>query len=220
MSLELANANVVIVANQFNPSVVSQLWLVENGLASRDDFLPGCVFTEVIANVTTRDFGLFVVAPQLQFAPRGDQEGHQRIITERLGKLVELLPHTPYSAIGLNFTWHIIPRDKDTGKLSRSLFFRGDSPLFDAFNTSDARFGGYLSKDALGCRLKLDVKPITVTLKEDNKDENRIQFAFNFHADIGKDESASKQISAVLTKWGEANALAENLMKQLSNGAE
>ena len=39
-----------------------------------------------------------------------------------------------------------------------------------------------MSKDTLGGRLKLDVKPITVS--QEGEEVERIQFAFNFHVDV------------------------------------
>jgi hypothetical protein len=214
--VELVTANVVVVANQFNPSIVTQLWLVENELVSRDDFLHGGFFTEVVANVPTRQFGLFVTPPQLQFAPAPDSEDQQRIITDKLGRFLQLLPHTPYSAIGLNFVWHLKPEDGDTARVTRELFFREGFPLFRAFDSPDARYGGYLSKDALGCRLKLDVKPIAITSPEGV--DNRVQFSFNFHYGIIHNaESPVSQIQRVLDQWNQARQITFDIVEELAN---
>jgi hypothetical protein len=216
MTVQLAHANVVIVAKQFNPSIVNHLWLVENGLVERDEFRQGCVFTDMLANVTTANFILFAAPEQLQFTPLGDPDGHQELITRVLVRLVEILPHTPYTAVGMNFTWHILPEGAAFGEFARGLFFDRDRPLFRAFDTEDARFGGYLSKNELGCRLKLDVKPIVATAN--NEALELMQFAFNFHLDVPKDRNGVGAILALLNRWNEAREITSSIMQTVQEG--
>ncbi len=47
--VESRTSNAVIVAHQFNPSVVNQLWLVDNDIVSRDGFQEGCVFSDMLS---------------------------------------------------------------------------------------------------------------------------------------------------------------------------
>ncbi len=47
MRQDLAGSSVVIVAQHFNPSVATQLWLVGTELAAESDFQPGCIFADV-----------------------------------------------------------------------------------------------------------------------------------------------------------------------------
>ena len=56
MHRELIGSSVVVVAQNFNPSVTSQLWLVRNGVVPEGDFLPGCIFTDLLVQVRTRRF--------------------------------------------------------------------------------------------------------------------------------------------------------------------
>ena len=70
---------------------------------------------------------------------------------EKVGAIVRLLPQTPYAAVGLNFTWLVQPSASDYDGFCRALFFR-TNPLFTPFDTGDARFGGYLSRDVLGSK--------------------------------------------------------------------
>lgn len=211
MSVQLATVNAVIVARHFNPSVVNQLWLVENQLVAREDFRPGCVFSDMLSNVVTRSFVLFASPEQLQFTPLGDSDGHQQLATDTVGRLVAMLPHTPYSAAGLNFTWHLRPEGFGVGDLSRALFYANERPLFRAFDADDARFGGYLSKNAMGCRLKLDVKPLTAQMNEEQIE--LMQFAFNFHLDIAEKRNPVDMIQGLMKRWNDARALTTELMQ-------
>ncbi len=202
MSFELAASSVVIVAQQFNPSVMGQLWLVRHEILGEDDLRPGSVFTDVMVQVNAREFSLMVVPHQCQFSPQVNRESEQELVIEKVGAIVRTLPHTPFRAVGLNFTWHLMPEASDVPAISRSLFFVEGGPLHQEFADEDARFGAYLSKNALGARLKLDVKPITTSVEDEEVE--RIQFVFNFHKDVADEEDPVDCIEHLLRQWDNA----------------
>jgi hypothetical protein len=209
MKSQLVGSNVVIAARHFNPSVFNQLWLFRNELVSEEEFEPGSVFTDVFVQVKTPRFVLLVVPDQLQFVPLKQDEDDEHLIEEKVGRIIELLSHTPYIAVGLNFVWHMNLDDLDIRGLTRQLFFKADSAFFKEFDTDDAQFGGYASKDMFGCRFKVDIKPITV-LEEPRE---RVQFAFNYHKDIMHPIKVVQEIKEVLGHWNEARAESERLVK-------
>ena len=98
--------------------------------------------------------------------------------------------------------------------LSRKLFFRADDPLCQAFNTEDARFGSYMSKDVIGCRLKLDVKPVTINLPEGTIE--RLQFAFNFHRELTENNGVDGIVD-LLTKWDSAQKMAFDIVNSIKD---
>lgn len=199
MSIELVDANVVVVARQFNPSVLSQLWLVRKGLVGEEDFREGCIFTEALAQVNTDEFNLLVVPPRAQFSTHVDRQRQQQLIVHKMGGLVYALPETPYRAVGINLTWQMIPDAETISDLSRRLAFVRDSQVHRMFDSEDARFGAFLSRDSLGCRLLLSVKP-----EEISEGNEVLSFAFNYHRDIGQADDAPQVITEVLARWNEA----------------
>ncbi|MHC4400542.1 MAG: hypothetical protein ACYTG0_12775 [Planctomycetota bacterium] len=213
MPIELAGSNLVVTAHHFNPSIFSQLWLARNGVLGEDEFSPGCLFSDQVANVESLGFGLLVVPPQMQFVPRVSPDCQGDLVRDKVGTIVRALPHTPYTAIGLNFLWHAVPEDGDVAALTRVLFFTPDRGICQLFDADDARFGAYFSRDALGCRLKLDVKPIS-RQREDGRRE-LVQFAFNFHLDVPRDEN---QVIAAIERhlgiWDEARAEATRIVEE------
>lgn len=211
MRIESVGRNTVIVANQFNASILNQLWLVRNNILDEDDFEPGCLFTEALIQVRSRQFNLLVGPPQLNFEPKGTSEAEAQLILDKVGAIVRMLPHTPYTGVGLNFVWHVSPDDGDVAALSRELFFRLDGPLCGPFDSPDARFGGYFSKDVLGVRLKLDIKPVTGI---DNGQREFLRFAFNFHRDLGPEEPVERILDA-LRQWGPAKDQAQRILDRL-----
>ncbi len=95
MSFELVNSNVVIAAQQFNPSVLSQLWLVDNHVIERDEFEPGSMFTEMIVQAATAEFIILITPQQLQLTPRGAEDQQQATLSsnalDALSKLCRTL---------------------------------------------------------------------------------------------------------------------------------
>jgi hypothetical protein len=215
MTTDLAISNVVVAANQLNPSIFKQLWLVKNGIVDEDDFGDGCLFSDPAVSVESEKFRLLVVPPQLQFVPKVPPEEQEQLVIEKVGAVVEALPHTPYTAVGLNFFWHLRPEDGNVPALTRRLFHVPEKPLFRQFESEDSRFGGYFSKDILGCRLKLDIKPVFLPPKEEAGNREVLQFAFNFHLDIPQDgEDAVTCIQRQLECWNDARDEATKIVKE------
>lgn len=214
MPAQIVHCNVVVVARQFNPSIFTQLWLVKNKLASESDFDEGdSVFTPPFVQVRVPKFALLVLPEQMQFAPRPAEGNHGAVVREKVGRIIQALPETPYSAVGLNFHWMLAPAQEDYSALCRALFFR-DNPLYSEFESADARFGGYLSKDIFDARLKLDVKPTTVDTPDGRAE--KLLFAFNFHADI-KGESAVEHIERMLARWDDASTYAAQVVQKMES---
>ena len=208
MEIKITNKNVVIVAHQFNPSIVNQLWLVKNGILSENDFDINCVFTPVISQTQAHEFTLLILPEQLQFAPKLEVKNDDALVFSKVGRIIEKLPHTPFSAAGLNFIWHISAPEKNMGDFTKSLFWR-DNALFREFDYEDARFGAYLSKNVLGSRLKLDIKPVFRT--DDSKRIEILQFAFNYHVDL-LGEKKVNDILELLKQWNDAKNLSERII--------
>jgi len=218
MSIQLAGANVIIAARQFNPTVFSQMWLVRNELLVEEDFGPGYLFSEAVVQMTTPQFLLLVAPNQLQFTPSDQVEGQQALILDKVGRIVNRLPHTPYVAIGLNFVWHMLPEQVGVEQLSRELFFKEDSELYRRFDAENARFGAYLSRDIFGCRMKLDIKPISVD-GEAMGGPHRLQFAFNFHRDLAESADSVRRIEEMLGRWDEARTESLQIVEALQRRA-
>jgi hypothetical protein len=203
-----AGSAVVVIAQQFNPTVVSQLWLVRHGLIGENDVQEGSIFSDAFVQLASPQFNLLLLPNQLQFVPLESAGTQQALVLAKVGTIVRELPHTPFRGLGLNFNWHLTAPDADMNTLTREMFSVPERPLYQQFATADARFGAYLSKDYAGFRLKLDIKPVVVPLPEAG--EHRLQFAFNFHCDIG--ENGSAQIESQLARWNDARDEAERII--------
>lgn len=214
MKLEMNPANVVIIARQFNPSIISQHWLIKNGIFTEEEIQPDSIFSPLIATFQSRDCQVLVLPEQLQFAFKPSDHSGQELLIAKLGKIVQALPHTPFIAVGLNFSWQIYEEDgAANAALGRKLFFRDTSPLYQFFNAEDARFGSYMSRDILGCRLNLDIKPVISAPQEGAT--VRLHFGFNFHLQLDEGDSVDIILN-LFKKWDEAKETAASLIKQIA----
>ena len=217
MSLQLATANVIVLAHHFNPTITDQLWLARNFVVRENEMVPPFIFSDMLTQVQTSDFHLLIVPDKCQFTPAPALENAQPLITERVGIIVRELPHTPYTALGINFVWHFTQDDLDLNEVTKDLFFVPRKPLHHIFDVPDARFGAYLSKDSLGFRLKLDVKPV-LGLRTDGSKIDLIQFECNYHRAIEESEEAVDVIIQSLTQWGSAHTEAREIVTAALEG--
>ena len=123
------NPPAVLVANQFNLSIFSQMWLAKQGVLDAEGTVnPGSIFSDNVVQVVTPSFLLLVFLEQLQFAVSVPHDQQQSLVTGKLGKLVQAAPHVPYSALGLNFYWHLIPEGEETSDMTVTTWGGQDPP--------------------------------------------------------------------------------------------
>lgn len=206
--MQFINENAVVTANKFNLSVISQIWLVRSGVVDEDDWEAGSIFTPALIQFATPSFGLLLVEDRLQVIPRGNGD-HQEVVSRVIGRIVETLPHTPFTGIGINFTWHLASGRHSPYETQRALFFQANGPLGQEFDCADARYGAYYSRDVGNIRLKLNALPITIN--SPNGREERTQFLFNFHADV----TDAGQIMERLNRWNELKEQATSLISRV-----
>jgi len=178
-----------------------------------DQFLPGCIFTDNVSQVISSDFRLTVLPNQLQFTPLVPETDQGNLARDKVGPIVELLPHTPYTAAGVNFVWHVRPEDRTVYQFERELFPNQNGPFIRHFQDPDSHFGGYFSRNILDCRLKLDARPVDVP-RDDEQPEVFLQLAFNYHRDLS--ENAVADIHSHLNNWEQARNFAPDLVMSLA----
>jgi hypothetical protein len=203
MTISLINSAVVVAAQHFNPSVAGQYWLIQNGIVLKEEFGIGAVFTDVLVQVPTRDFLLVVTPENCQFMPAPNYERQQELIAERMGRFLTLIPHTPFTAVGLNFAWQFFPEHVSINDACRRLFFVETSALHSQFDLPDARFGAYLSMDVWDCRLRVEARPTLVSLP-DGQQSHYIQFAFNYHLGVMGRPKPVDDVIKLLGRWQQA----------------
>ena len=211
--IELKDCNIVIIANNFNTSIINTVWLYKNNIFSEKE-IQGSTSLPIMVEVQAKDYIFHLIPDRLQFSVNPMYEAAKELLISKIGKLIQLLPHTPFSAAGLNFTYHVKPSDEDISKLSRSLFCNNQSKLFNNLTTDDVRFGGYFSKNLIGTRFRLDAKPITISKKAIK--EEFLQFSYNFNINLNVDDSNTTKIIDLFNKWDEAKKICNKLTSNIN----
>jgi hypothetical protein len=216
---EIVLSNAVLLAENLNPSIFRETWLVKEGVFTENEIkVEESFFSSTAVNVLTPHVALLVVPERLQLAFKTDEK-QDEIIMKTIGNIVKALPHTPYKAIGFNFDWVTEPTDQNNfPKTLQEMFLSDKNPLRNSFNTEDTRFGMYVSKDELEMRLSLDMKPIIGSGEKAGKEA--LKFHFNFHKSISIDnrEKAVEIISETAKKWLDAKKISEDIVKEVSKG--
>ncbi|MBW2740580.1 MAG: hypothetical protein JRE64_17445 [Deltaproteobacteria bacterium] len=212
-NIDLVDCNIVIIATTFNVNILNTVWLYKNKIFTEEE-LQGTTCLPVLVEAQTNDFRLHLIPDRLQFSISPKYKKAKELLLLKIGGLIKLLPHTPFKAAGLNFTYHVTPSDKDIYKLSRSLFCNEKSKLFDDLDEENVRFGGYFSKDLLGTRFRLDAKPIKVAVQNIKKE--MLQFSYNFNISLTQDDDHTKIID-LFNKWDAAKSICQELTNKINS---
>jgi hypothetical protein len=198
MNVTLSNPfrSIVLIANTFNPSILRESWLIENDIIAKDDFLEDTVFSSNGVQVVSSKFVLTATDTHLQLMLK--ESGGVLEVNNVLLKLVGLLKHVNYIAVGFNFDWELRPINDSNLNLARLLFYSEQAPVYSLLNQEDAYFGGYVSCNFLRGRMKLDMKPRVLFIDNEKKQDEFIHFNFNYHHDIN---SKSNEVIEIIGLW-------------------
>lgn len=201
------DATVVLVANGFNVPIFNQLWLHKNGIILESEFGANSLFTPAAVNVVTDDFELLVLAERIQLKLL-KLERSDEIIQRVVVRIVEQLPHTPYTALGLNFGFRLTPEDERRFvEMTRLIFFCDKHPLLSEFSEGNSLYGGYLSKDIFGARMKLHMTP--------TKKQGKLSLLLNFN--VHKDTSKPDEIAQMLRSWMTVHEYVDSLALKMNS---
>jgi hypothetical protein len=174
---ELKDCSIVILAQNFNPSIFNQYWLIHKDILKEEEVLPNSIFTPAGVQVFSKDFNLLIMPDQLNLVFNNENSPLDILI-----KIIKKLPEIPYKALGINFNYKVYQAEDEVTKLSQEIFFNKSSALYKSFHTPDARYGAYMSRSFKKSRLKLDIKPCISQVKEAHP--QYLLFNFNFHIDL------------------------------------
>jgi hypothetical protein len=218
MLCELADSSVVVVAHDVNLSIFRGPWFKRQAILTDEELSGEIVFAPSLVRIDTPEFDLLLLPDRVQFRPKTNvaAERSQDNLLRVLGGIVTTLPHTPFTAAGLNFGYIICPQDQEQ-------FFdwhrtRLASPFAMAqtgsAEGSGARYGSYFSVAWGDMRLRADLKPVRLEDPAGNRLE-RVMAKFNYHADLQSDVSVN-ELLAIIGRWRTAGQHALAIAEALS----
>lgn len=219
--IEPVTGSIVLTAENFNPSIFSQLWFVQEGLFAAGDFQGPSMSTPDLAQHVIGKMRVLVIPPKLDFSFPPDDELSGQKACETVRKVSELLPHTPFQALGLNCIYSVrFESVADVPGITGRLFFPSDSPLRSEFASGDSRFGGYFSKDIFGARLRLDIKP--GRQDGESSDKQLLTVNFNLHTGLQLPDKVKRlqAISERLEHWSAYHAKCLAIVETISKAVD
>ncbi len=202
--------NIVVIARNLNPTLFNQHWLIINEFVTQEELSKGgSIFTDDTVQINADKFVLTVTQQQMIFVPKLLSDISSEI--EVLKRIIEKIPETPFSAVGINFTYQILENEPSASSIfdyARKLFYNGELNLYKQhFSDASCNFGAYLSKNVEGvsdARLKLNILPIN-DMADDGPDK-RLQLHFNYHLEYNISIDKAEKIVSFLSKYDTLDA--------------
>ena len=220
----LVDSNAVLVANELNLSIFKPSWLQNAGILTEQELSGQIVITPGLAQIPTDLFELVIIPNRVQitFRPAGLVTA-RAILTRIIGGIATTLPHTPYQALGINYQYHIgPPQGTEFGRWDRQLFALPAVCTIVQADDTKARFGAYFSLDALGMRVKVDLKPVVAQLNDPQgrrlAETELINAALNYHTQL-PDADRLPMLLSTLAKWDEAFQHAATIIQSIQGWA-
>lgn len=194
------NANIVVLASNYNPSIVSKEWLYQKGIFTQtvDNF----VHTPILALVENQEFGFVVDEQKLQLVVKRVTQDSLTNSAGMARKFVDILPETPYKAVGFNYRYSLAENVCNL----RTLFASKQSKLKTLFS-QDYQLGAMVV-------FSFENFVVTFTATPSLTKEQPIRIAFNFHANVVNVEEVRARISLQPTTLQKA----ESVIKEMCNG--
>ena len=223
MNTVVENLSVVIVAKDFNLSIFKPFWLVKNNIFRESELQGNIVITPPAVQIPADRYQFLLLPDRLQLSMQREYPDAESDISRIVGGVVKTLPQTPYTAIGLNFNYLVAPEGDDIfGSWNRKFFASALSAEIQSPEETNARFGSYVSFDALGTRLKINISPVKAPPNVENLSKSwqagqeLMRVHLNFHSDVVDGESPAESVLGQIGKWPEALALSRRITENIT----
>lgn len=214
MAVELTNSSVVIAAHDVNVSIFRPAWL-RNNILTEAELSGDVVFMPGVVRIPAERFELLILPDRIQMRSLLGDAQAQGDLLRVLGGIANILPHTPFTAVGLNYEFDITSSSQVcfgewNGTEFGSIFAR---KLADQEGTESARFGSYVSFELESAKVRIEIKPT----QSEEADQERMQAKFNFHHELTS-STASQDIRRAIERWEELRNLSLCLARSACNG--
>ena len=165
----LSGVNIVVLARNYNPSIVSKEWLFQKNIVK--DTVTNFAHTPPFSLVETERFSFVLDENRLQVSlktitPEGI-EGLPKIAAD----FVSCLPETPFVAVGFNYSFYM---SKESTRLE-TLFSPNDAKLKELFS-EDYEIGSMVS-------FHFEEFAVTMSAPPPKGETTKGIMNFNFHSD-------------------------------------
>ncbi len=197
MELSLDGANIVILASNHNPTIVSKEWLIQKKIIGGD--IVNFAHTPAFSIVETDMFGFIVDPERLQISARKNISENIENLSGIATRYVTELPETPYTAIGFNYLYHVTTRNSLTELLSPN------DEKFRKLFPEDYQLGGNIHFRFEDFLVRINFQPV---------DDGRIVADFNFHFNSNNISKIIKKIETYIMMKRKSEEILEGLFDE------
>ena len=194
----LGKANIVILARNYNPSIISKEWLYEKGIVT--ETVRNFVHTPVMSVIETDLISLVIEQERLQIALKSISYENIDALPRIAAEFVSSLPETPYVGLGFNYHYRVLKADSQL----ETLFSPNDSKLKELFS-EDYETGQQVFFQFKGFTVRMSAAP---TRGEDAK----LSLGFNFHSDT----PGARKVKEKLKLYANTKEKAEEILRGVS----
>jgi hypothetical protein len=193
------NANIVLLASNYNPSIVSKEWLYQKGIftESVDNFM----HTPVLALIENENFGFVVDEQRLQISIKRVTQDNLTKSNAMARKFIDILPETPYKAVGLNYRYTVTEESCNLGEL-----LSPKSAKLKAIFAPNYELGSMMV-------FSFEQFVATFTATPSLTEEQPVRIAFNFHANVVNVDEVRARIALQTKTLQKAESIIQELCK-------
>ncbi len=192
MDIKLVQFSIVVVANEHNPSLINPDFLEREGIIDNRwglERVGDAITTPPFATVSYKGgITVTVEANKFQVVDQECDEPTQSYLPDIVARYIEVLPHVPYVAVGINFNGIMSIPDPASYLENHFLKNGGWDSTEHPLESVGLRF--VYSRD--GGRVVLTVDPAH---KANNRSDEAILVKANFHRDCDDETPAAEQVN-------------------------
>ena len=194
----LKGANIVILARNYNPSIVSKEWLYQKNIIK--ETATNFVHTPPLSFVETERVSLVLDEDSLRISLKTISAEGIEVLPKIAAEFVSCLPETPFKAVGFNYSYHTA---------------KGSSHLKALFSPNDTKLKELFSKNyEIGGMVSFRFKEFLVSMSAPpaGAESTRMAISFNFHSD----SQGAKAVQERLKLHPQTIERAEEILRELS----
>lgn len=220
-SLQMSSG--VVLANDVNQSIFRPSWLLKNGIVTEDEVDEEPIFSPGLTRVRTSAFELLVLPDRLQMQFPPECEDASSLLQRVLAGIARLLPHTPFSAVGLNFQHAFVPIDAEHFAEWNRERFACPWAIAHTPKTSRTRYGCNFAYDSHGARFRVRIAVHAAPNSGGDQapvEGTTVPYVVNLHCNLHRalhPEQVASELPRVLGLWrvvrDETAELVDGLLK-------
>ena len=194
----LKGVNIVILASNYNPSIVSKEWLYQKNIIK--ETVANFIHTPPLSLVETERISFVLDEDSLRISLKTISPEGIEALPEIATKFVSCLPETPFKAVGFNYGYHIA---KESSRLE-ALFSPNSDKLEELFSRSYK----------IGAVVTFPFERFIVSMRAlpSREEAVTIPVDFNFHSDCQN----AKAVKEILGLHPQTVRKAEEILRGLS----